>query len=386
MVFSFQLLKYYYFCAMFQQRALHFVVDDKIPFIKGLLEPFAEVNYRKGSEITSETIKDADALLVRTRTKCNKALLDNSKVRFIGSATIGTDHIDEEYCRQNGITVANAPGCNSGSVMQYVISVWTHIFEKENWDLKKTTLGVIGVGNVGSKVAAAGRALGMNVLLNDPPRQRLEGQAGFTALESLLKESDIISLHVPLNKSGRDATCHLVDEGFLKKSKQRAWLINTSRGEVADTNALVHCNPDIQLALDVWEHEPEINSKLLARARIATPHIAGYSLDGKAKGSEMVIRAAANYFDLDIDSAIRVEGPAHHLITPESHGDLRKTFIESVRKTYDVISDDRLLRRNPGSFEELRGNYRKRWEFHHYKMDVADQETKRILNHLGFRN
>ena len=372
---------------MFQQRALHFVVDDKIPFIKGLLEPFAEVNYRKGSEITSETIKDADALLVRTRTKCNKALLDNSKVRFIGSATIGTDHIDEEYCRQNGITVANAPGCNSGSVMQYVVSVWTHIFEKENWDLKKTTLGVIGVGNVGSKVAAAGCALGMNVLLNDPPRQRLEGQAGFTALESLLKESDIISLHVPLNKSGRDATCHLVDEGFLKKSKKGAWLINTSRGEVADTNALIEYSNKVRMALDVWEHEPEINSELLKKAFIATPHIAGYSLDGKAKGSEMVIEAIAKYFKLEIDTSnFRIEDPDDHFISLKGSDDLKGSFIKAVRKTYDVMSDDHLLRRNPDRFEELRGNYRKRWEFHHYKMDVADQETKRILNHLGFRN
>lgn len=372
---------------MFQGRELKFVVDDKIPFVRGLLEPFAEVSYKKGSEIAPGTINDADALLIRTRTKCDKSLLENSPVKFIGSTTIGTDHIDEEYCRQNEITVVNAPGCNSGSVMQYVTSVWTHIFKKEQWNLESTTLGVIGVGHVGSKVAAAGRALGMNVLLNDPPRMRQEGSEAYTDLDNLLKNSDIVSLHVPLNRAGKDTTHHMVDKTFLEKMNNGAWLINTSRGEVAVSDDLAEYSSVVNLALDVWEPEPEINSKLLARARIATPHIAGYSLDGKAKGSKMVISAVASFFNLDIDkNGFRIEDPDDRLISLGSEGDLKEAFIRAVRKTYDVASDDELLRRNPGNFEEQRGNYRKRWEFHHYRMNVDDQETKRVLNHLGFRN
>jgi len=205
------------------------VTDNKIPYIKGALEPFADVVYLSGNKTTPVIVKDADALITRTRTKCNRQLLEGSKVRFIATATIGFDHIDTDYCKQAGIEWKNAPGCNAGSVTQYIASALFSHSLKKGFELKDKTIGVVGVGHVGSKVAALCETIGMKVLLNDLPRERREGSGKFVSLQQIREEADIITFHVPLNKSGSDATWHMVNHDFLMNLNQPL-LINSCRG------------------------------------------------------------------------------------------------------------------------------------------------------------
>jgi len=198
-------------------RKIKIVADDKIPFLKGVLEPFAEVEYFPGNKISKENILNADALIVRTRTKCNSELLEGAKVKLITTATIGFDHIDTEYCRQKNITWLNAPGCNATSVMQYITSVLLKIAHNQIFDLSEKTIGIVGVGNVGFKIQKVCEVLGMNILLNDPPRERIEGSENFCSLDKIITESDIITFHVPLNRDGLDNTFHLVDDKLLNQ-------------------------------------------------------------------------------------------------------------------------------------------------------------------------
>jgi erythronate-4-phosphate dehydrogenase len=233
------------------------VADDKIPFLNGALEPHAEVVYIPGKQIDRETLKDADALLIRTRTKCTETLLTGTSVRFIGTATIGFDHIDTHYCKKSRIKWTNAPGCNSSSVQQYIAAALLKISLENSFNLKDKTLGIIGVGNVGSKVEKFARTIGMNVLLNDPPRARAEGKMNFHSLRKVLDESDIVTVHVPLNVVGEDFTYHMFDKKSFKMFKKGAWFINSSRGEVTETSALKKVLNSEKLAgaiLDVWEN------------------------------------------------------------------------------------------------------------------------------------
>ena len=239
------------------------IADDKIPFLKGALEPFAEVVYLPGKDIKHDVLIDADALLVRTRTKCNEQLLNGTNVRFIGTATIGFDHIDTQYCKKNNIRWTNAPGCNSSSVQQYIASALLTAASGFRFSLREKTLGIIGVGNVGSKVAKLGKILGMNVLLNDPPRARKEGDKEFAGIERILQEADIITVHVPLTMMGEDKTYHLFDDITFNKMKKGSWFFNSSRGEVAETTALKKMLSSSVLGgavIDVWENEPDIDT------------------------------------------------------------------------------------------------------------------------------
>ncbi len=308
------------------------VVDRNIPFLDGVLEPWFEVRRRAGRDIGPDDVRDAAALLVRTRTRCDAALLDGSAVRFIATATIGTDHIDTAYCAAHGITVASAPGCNAAAVAQYV-RVALHALAL---DRPGATLGVVGVGHVGSLVAEAGRRAGMRVLLNDPPREAVEGPAGFTPLPELLAVSDVVTLHIPLWPENRD----FADAAFFAAMKPGASLINASRGEVLDEAALLAARPRLdKVVIDVWKNEPAINPQLLAAADIATPHIAGYSLQGKANATTAVVRALAAHFGIAPLRTFTVTG----LSLPQS--------------PYDIWADDKALRSNPTSFESLRSNY-----------------------------
>jgi len=282
---------------------LRIVADDKIPFLKGALEPFAEVTYIPGKQISREHLTNSDALLVRTRTQCDENLLADSSVKFIGTATIGYDHIDTAYCEAKNITWTNAPGCNSSSVQQYIAAGLLKIASENKFELKGKTLGIIGVGSVGSKVEKFAKAVGMKVLLNDPPRERAEGKNHFHTLEELLSGSDIITVHVPLNIEGKDLTYHLFNEVKFKLLKKGAWFINSSRGEVTDSEALKNVLSSGHLGgiiLDVWENEPDIDLDLMNLAFISTPHIAGYSTDGKANGTAMVVNSLSNYFNLSL--------------------------------------------------------------------------------------
>lgn len=370
------------------------VCDDKIPFLRGVLEPFAEILYMPGKQTTAELVRDADALITRTRTRCNAELLQGSQVKVIATATIGFDHIDTAWCEANGIEWSNAPGCNSWSVEQYISSVLCVLASRHNLDLSKLTLGVVGVGNVGSKVARVAEALGMKILLNDPPRARKEGSEGFVSLERIISEADIITLHVPLEKAGEDATYHLFDASKLALLAPKQILINSSRGPVVDNAALKTALKAKALraaVLDVWEGEPELDSELLSLLDIATPHIAGYSADGKANGTTASVRLVARVLGLPLTdwSASGVPAPAQELDfeLDAASKTSQEILSEAILHCYDVREDDAALRADPSAFEKLRGDYPVRREPSAFRISLrnADAQTAQRLMKIGFQ-
>ena len=346
------------------------VCDNKIPFLKGALEPYASVLYLPGKDTTAEVLKDADAVITRTRTKCNETTLKGSNVKMIATATIGFDHIDTEWCEQNGIEWTNAPGCNSWSVRQYMASLLVHILNHYYLDRHNCTLGVIGVGNVGSKVAEIATILGLKVLLNDPPRARKEGNDGFVSLDEIMEKCDIITCHVPLQRSGQDATFHLFDNERISQLKPHQILINTSRGEVVDNKSLKIAlqNKKIKAAsLDVWENEPDIDTELMELLFTATPHIAGYSLDGKANGTWMSVQAIGRKFNLPCKDwkVTEIPLPAQPVnFSIDLKGKNTDAVLdEAILYTYNIFSDDSRFRENPSDFEQQRADYPIRREF-----------------------
>ena len=369
------------------------IIDDKIPYIKGALEQVAEVIYWPGSKTTHDVVKDADALITRTRTICNESLLKDSKVKFIATTTVGFDHIDFEYCKKAGIEWTNSPGCNSESVNQYVASALQAWSMRKREDLAGKTIGIIGVGNVGSRVARTCEIIGMNVLLNDPPRERVEGPDQFVSLERLQKEADIITFHVPLNMTGQDATFHMADKKFLQNLARKPLLINACRGEVFDTEAIKYAletNHISNVILDCWENEPEIDLQLFRLAAYGTPHIAGYSKDGKANGTKKCVQAVSRFFNLGIDNwkPVNVDLPDSTII--EINGNKRREYAilaEAILSTYNIETDDELLRDSPHLFEKFRGDYPVRREFDTYTVKAQNVENSTLekLEKLGFK-
>lgn len=368
------------------------IIDDKIPYIRGAFEDVAEVIYLPGSKTTAEIVRDADAIVTRTRTICNEKLLAGSSVKFIATATIGYDHIDTDYCDAAGIKWTNAPGCNSKSVEQYIASTLMVLAETKKLQLKDLCIGIVGVGNVGSKVAKICEIFGMKVLLNDPPRERAEGSDKFVSLETVKNEADIISLHVPLNIKGEDATFHLGDESFFSTLKKKPVLINSCRGEVIETAAVKKALKTKQLSsfvCDCWENEPDLDLELLEMTEIATPHIAGYSKDGKAKGTLMSVQAISDFFDLGLNNwqPSGVELPTNPIIEIDGEGmSEQEIFSKAILHTYDIRHDDKLLRLSPEHFEQQRGDYPKRREFPAFTIRTQRVEEKTLekLKLLGF--
>jgi len=372
---------------------MKFIIDDKIPYIQGALEPFGEVVYLSGPKTTPEIVRNADAIITRTRTICNEQLLAGSTVKIIATATIGFDHIDTDYCVKAGILWTNAPGCNSKSVEQYIASALFVLAERKGFELKGKTIGVVGVGQVGSKVARVCELLGMKVLLNDPPRARVEGAEKFCSLEQIKQKADFITLHVPLNMQGEDATYHLADDVFFQALKRKPILFNSCRGEVLDTKAAktaVRNGLISGLVIDCWENEPDIDLELLGLVDLATPHIAGYSKDGKANGTSMSIQALSRFFGLGIDDwkAQKVEVPVNTLIEMDGSELSEETMLsKAVLATYDIQIDDANLRRNPALFEKLRGDYPVRREYPIYTIKCRNvgQDMQKKLEALGFK-
>lgn len=369
------------------------VCDNKIPFLEGVLEPYAEVVYLPGKETGPEVVKDADAIITRTRTKCDAALLEGSSVKVIATATIGFDHIDTAWCESHGIVWKNAPGCNSWSVKQYMGSVLSTLARRHGFDLSGMTLGVVGVGNVGSKVAEIASLLGMKVLLNDPPRARREGSGAFVSLDEIIAASDIITLHVPLSREGEDATWHLFDEERIARLHKGQILMNSSRGPVVDNAALKDAlvRHSIRGAvLDVWEHEPDIDTELMGMLDIATPHIAGYSADGKANGTTASVRTVAEHLGLPLTdwspSGMPVPAQSLEFTVNASGKSVQEVLSEAILHTYDVLSDDRALREHPELFEKLRGDYPVRREFTAFsvRLEEGTPEEAELLKKIGF--
>ncbi len=371
---------------------LKIVADDKIPYLEGALEDVAEVIYLPGAAITKEEIRHADALIIRTRTKCNQALLEGTQVKFIATATIGYDHIDTDYCRQAAIQWTNAPGCNSGSVMQYIASALVSVAARYEFSLEGKKLGVVGVGNVGKKVVHLAKSLGMEVLTNDPPRSEKEGDNGFLPLDTLIKESDILTFHVPLEMHGPHKTYHLVDRELLARVRPEMFIINTSRGEVINSEDLSKAMKEKRIAgaiLDVWENEPRISTSLLDQTVYGTPHIAGYSRDGKANGTMMSVQALSRYFNLGKDHwhPNNVEKPAVPLINiPSAITNEEEIMKYCIWHTYQIKDDAAALRNNTENFEKLRGDYPVRREFNSFTINnnlKNEAVIKRLLG-IGF--
>jgi erythronate-4-phosphate dehydrogenase len=376
-----------------ETKMIRIIADDNIPFLKGILEPFAEIIYMPGKQIDRDVLVGADALLIRTRTKCTESLLRGTKVKFIGTATIGIDHIDTQYCEKNKIEWTNAPGCNSSSVQQYIAAALLKMSSEFRFNLKDKTIGIVGVGNVGSKVEKLARILGMNVLLNDPPRARKESDKEFHSLGTILYESDIVTVHVPLNVVGEDNTYNLFNEKSFKKMQKGTWFVNSSRGEVTDTGSLKDTLRSGKLCgavIDVWENEPDIDRDLMAKAFIATPHIAGYSNDGKANGTALVVNSLCKCFEIPLKNWYpeNVPQPAEPVVTIDGKGKSDEDIIrEAVFHTYNISGDDIKLRFSPSDFEKQRGDYPLRREFpaHTVKLKNSNQKVLKDLGTMGFK-
>ena len=323
------------------------VVDDKIPFLLDKLQQLAdEVVVLPGRQIGPDDVRDADALVIRTRTRCDRQLLSGSKVQFVATATIGFDHIDVDYMERAGISWTNCPGCNSGSVAQYVESSLLVLQQQKGVDLQHTTIGIVGCGHVGSKVRAVCERMGMRVLVCDPPL----GHADFVSLELLEREADIITFHVPLTRSGKYATYHMADSAFFSRLQRTPYIINTSRGEVVSNEALLTALQKgvvRDAILDVWEHEPNLDLRLLERVFIGTPHIAGYSADGKVNPDNMVINALCQHFHL----------PHPGLVTAPELPNASGAAYASPLDYYNPLVDSEALKKEPALFEYFRDHY-----------------------------
>lgn len=327
------------------------VIDSAIPYLRGVLEPYSEVVYREGQGISVADVADADALIVRTRTKCNANLLQGSRVKLIATATIGFDHIDLDYCAQQGIRVVTAEGCNAAGVLQWVAAALAMLSQRDGWLPRQKTLGIVGVGNVGSLVERYARAWGFEVLCCDPPRQLREG-GDFIDFEELLRRSDIVTLHTPLDST----THHLLDAAAVGLIRENGVIINASRGEVASTQALLSAPQT--LMLDVWENEPEIDAELLDKALVATPHIAGYSAQGKANAASMVVRAVAKEFGLPIGEWYPSE------VEPVERRPIEwEQMCRTIADYCDLEGQSKQLKSDLSIFESMRNNYSYREEY-----------------------
>jgi erythronate-4-phosphate dehydrogenase len=370
------------------------VADENIPFLKGVLEPFCRMEYLPGDGIQNEDLAKADGLIIRTRTRCDPKLLEGTPVRFIATATIGYDHIDTTYCASKGITWSHSPGCNARGVFQYMAAALLHLAQADDFSLTGKMLGVVGVGHVGSRVVKLGEALQMNVLQNDPPRERIEGKGRFVSLKEIADESDIITLHTPLNLDGPDKTYHLIGQDFLTSLTKKPYIINTSRGQVIDNSLLkekINRGGLRGCVLDVWESEPRIDRELMALTTLATPHIAGYSIEGKANGTASCVRNASRFFDFGIDDWYpqNLPGPANNVIRINTKGISSETIVNSaIKASYQITSDDIKLRREPELFEKIRNEYPVRREFPFYAISLLPhhQEAEETLQELGFGN
>ena len=336
------------------------VIDDKIPYIKETISKLTNrAVYIPGNMIGNDDIRDADALIIRTRTHCDAQLLKGSNVKFVATATIGYDHIDTNFMEQAGIKWINCPGCNASSVAQYIDAVLTLIKTEKHIDIQKQTIGIVGCGHVGKKVVEVAKRKGMNILVCDPPRSDAEGEKGFVSMEQIAKEADIITFHVPLTKEGRYPTYHLANETLFDSLSKKTIIINSSRGAVVDNDALLHAinyNKVKDAVIDTWENEPNINKELLKRVWIGTPHIAGYSADGKTNADNMVISALCEFFSLPMQPAICPPEIPNADLCPKNE-DERTLFF------YNPIPESNKLKLEPEKFEWFRNNYPLRREY-----------------------
>jgi erythronate-4-phosphate dehydrogenase len=376
------------------------VADENIPFVKECFSSLGDIQTFSGRQITPPTVADADCLLVRSITPVNEKLLAESKVKFVATATIGFEHVDVDYLNKRGIGFASAPGSNSNSVADYLVAALLSVAKKHKITLADKSIGVVGVGNVGSKVAKKCAALGMLVSLNDPPLARQTDDPKYRPLNELYN-CDFITLHTPLAREGRDRTFHLADEIFFKSLKTGCVFINTSRGGVHDTAALKNAIESGNLGsiiLDVWEKEPNIDCELLKMVDISTPHIAGYSLDGKIAGLIMIYNAACQYFKAEPKHTITDFLPlpkVPQITIDKIDADEQSLLHETVQQVYAINRDDFNTREiamvepeeRAKFFDDLRKNYPVRREFQNTTviLQQPSQHLADMLNGIGFK-
>ena len=327
------------------------IADSAIPFLRGVLEPWADVRYLPGAGIAPEEVRDADALVIRTRTRCDARLLAGSRVRLIATATIGFDHIDTAWCAARGIRVETAAGCNARGVLQWIGAALAYLSRREGWQPRERTLGIVGVGHVGSLVKEYAEAWGFRTVCCDPPREKRE-RCGFRTLEETAREADILTFHTPLDASTR----RMASDALLALTKPGAVIVNTSRGEVVDGAALLRSGRTA--LLDVWEHEPEPDRTLLDRALLATPHIAGYSEQGKANATAMAVAAVSRAFGLPLEGWYPSQA-APSAPRPISWQELCATIDDA----FDIEAESRRLKASPELFERFRDRYAYRREY-----------------------
>ncbi len=369
------------------------IVDENIAFADKAFNQFGSVSLVPGREITNSILKNADVLIVRSITNVNEELLINTSVKFVGTATIGTDHIDLDYLSKNKITYADAKGCNAYSVAEYVVAALLNLSVQFDFSLNEKSIGIVGVGNVGSKVAAFAEALGMKVLLNDPPLKRKGDNRNFVDLDEILK-CDIITIHTPLNLNGIDKTYHLFNNENLNKLKNGTVLINSSRGAVINNSDLFNSikKKKLKVFLDVWENEPDINVELLKIVLVGTPHIAGYSYEGKVNGTKMIYDALCEFFRVEKTFSFNLPAPINSKLH-FNNSDKIETAIENLISTiYSIKNDDIKMRemimmdidKRIKHFDLQRKNYPKRREFNNYEIESSNlsrsiKETLKIL-------
>lgn len=375
---------------------LKIIVDENIAFADSAFNSLGKVELVPGRSISKHLIKDADILIVRSITKVDQDLLKETRVKFVGTATIGTDHIDLDYLKKNNIVFADAKGCNAFSVAEYVIAALINLAVKLNFNPKDKSIGIVGVGNIGSKVAKFASALGMNVLLNDPPLKRLGVPGNFAELDEII-ECDIVTLHVPLNLAGEDKTYHLFDFEKLRKLKTNSILINTSRGAVinnADLLKVIDKN-HLNVVLDVWENEPDVNVELLKKIQIGSPHIAGYSYEGKVNGTKMIYDSLCNFLGAENTFSFDLPVPENSVLSIKKSGSLEDRLAELISKVYSIAKDDLRMReminmpddKRGIDFDKQRKNYPVRREFINYSVlsDNLAEEEKKLLKSLRFQ-
>lgn len=381
---------YRMFPATKPNKVISILADSNIPFLRGLLEPVAKVSYLPAEMITRDRLARHDALIIRTRTRCDESLLKDTAIRFIGTATIGTDHIDNKWCESTGIRVANAPGCNSGAVMQYITAALLYITKLHGYHAAGKTVGVVGAGNVGKKIIKAATALGMKVMVNDPPREESEGSKGFVSLQRLAAESDIISFHTPLTSEGPFPTINLGDKNFFDSLRKGTVIINSSRGGVIDEEALkdaIRRKTVAGAVIDTWEGEPRADIELVDLCDIATPHIAGYSLEGKRNAAMMIVKELAGFFNIDSRLITSPEPlPGEQEISLPVNGEFDEALGTVIKAAYDIGEDSKNFRRSPALFEQIRNSYHVRREFPGFSIRGCSSAPHLclILEKLGF--
>ncbi|WP_448885404.1 4-phosphoerythronate dehydrogenase PdxB [Citrobacter telavivensis] len=367
------------------------LVDENMPYARELFSRLGEVKAVPGRPIPVAELDDADALMVRSVTKVNASLLEGKAIKFVGTATAGTDHVDEDWLKQAGIGFSAAPGCNAIAVVEYVFSSLLMLAERDGFALRDRTVGIVGVGNVGGRLQARLEALGIRTLLCDPLRADRGDEGDFRSLDELVQEADVLTFHTPLFKEGSYKTHHLVDEALIGRLKPGSILINACRGAVVDNAALLarlNAGQALSVVLDVWEGEPDLNVDLLRKIDIGTAHIAGYTLEGKARGTTQVFEAWSKFIGREQHVALDTLLPAPEFGRITLHGPLdQPTLKRLVHLVYDVRRDDALLRNVagiPGEFDKLRKNYLERREWSSLYVMCDDANAAALLCKLGF--